>query len=295
MTMLTQERLAAAERYLLLNARLIDRLRFAHLFRGGSVAAVRSALAAYANDDGGFGNALEPDLRGAGSQPQPVEVAFHVLDETTGPDDPFDGPIVQAACGYLARVSTADGGVPFVLPSVRGTPAAPWWQTPDDPPGNLNPTAAIVGLLHKHDVSNAFVDTATRFCWNRIDGLTETNPYLAMAILTFLDHVPDRVRAEAAFDRLSPLITNDVELDPHAAGEAHFPLDFAPHPDGFGRRLFADEVIVEHLDAMVGSQSEDGSWAFNWPAWTPVVRHEWGGFVTVSRLITLRDYGRFAA
>jgi hypothetical protein len=26
-----------------------------------------------------------------------------------------------------------------------------------------------------------------------------------------------------------------------------------------------------------------------------VVRHEWGGFVTVGRLTTLRDYGRFAA
>jgi hypothetical protein len=36
-------------------------------------------------------------------------------------DDPFDGPIVQAACGYLARVSAADGGVPFVLPSVVRT------------------------------------------------------------------------------------------------------------------------------------------------------------------------------
>jgi hypothetical protein len=295
MTMLTPERLTAAERYLLLNARLIDRLRFAHLFRDGSAAAVRSALAAYANDDGGFGNALEPDLRGAGSQPQPVEVALHVLDETTGPDDPFDGPIVQAVCGYLARVSTSDGGVPFALPSVRGTPAAPWWQTPDDPPGNLNPTAAIVGLLHKHGVSNAFVDTATHFCWNRIDGLSDTNPYLAMAVLTFLDHIPDRARAEAAFDRLTPLITNHVELDPHAAGEAHLPLDFAPHPDGFGRRLFTDEVIEQHLDAVVSGQSEDGSWAFNWPAWTPVVRHEWGGFVTVARLMTLRDYGRLGA
>ncbi|HEX6577090.1 MAG TPA: hypothetical protein VF082_01900 [Jiangellaceae bacterium] len=295
MTMLTPRALAAAERYVLLNARLIDRLRFAHLFRDGSAAAVRSALTAYANDDGGFGNALEPDLRGSGSQPQPVEVALRLLDETTGPGDPFDGPIVEAVCGYLARISTSDGGVPFVLPSVRGTPAAPWWQTPDGPPGNLNPTAAIVGLLHKHGVSNDFVDTATRFCWDRIDALTETKPYVAMAVLTFLDHVPDPARAEAAFDRLSPLIVADVELDPHATGEVHLPLDLAPHPDGFARRLFADEVVAEHLDALVRGQSEDGSWGFNWPAWTPVVQYEWGGYVTVGRLRTLRDYGRIAS
>jgi hypothetical protein len=112
MTMLTPQALAAAERYVLRNARLIDRLCFAHLFRDVSAAAVRSALTAHANDDGGLGNALEPDLRGSGSQPQPVEDALRLLDETTGPGDPFDGPIVQAGCGYLARISTSDGGVP---------------------------------------------------------------------------------------------------------------------------------------------------------------------------------------
>ncbi|MGH9251127.1 MAG: hypothetical protein ACRD0W_16625 [Acidimicrobiales bacterium] len=144
-------------------------------------------------------------------------------------------------------------------------------------------------------MSHAFVDAATRFCWDRVDGLTETDPYLAHAVVSFLDHVPDRVRAEAAFDRLAPLITPHVELDPRATGEAHFPLDFAPHPGGLGRRLFTDDVIEKHLDALVDQQSEDGSWSFNWPAWTPVVQHEWGGFVTVGRLRTLRDYGRVAA
>jgi hypothetical protein len=195
MKTVTADALAAAERYLLLNARLIDRLRFAYHFRDGSAASVRAALAAYANTDGGFGHALEPDLRGAASQPQPVEVAFRILDETASAAEPFAGPLVQAACDYLMSISAADGGVPFVLPSVRDTPAAPWWQTPDDPPGNLNPTAALAGLLHKHRVDHPFVEQATEFCWPRIEALTETTPYEAPAVLTFLDHVPDWDRA----------------------------------------------------------------------------------------------------
>jgi hypothetical protein len=295
MKQITPDALAAAERYIDLNARLLDRLRFAHLFQDGSAAAVRTALAAYANPDGGFGNALEPDLRGAGSQPQPVEVAFHILDETTTADGPFDGPLVQHACDYLMRITAPDGGVPFVLPSVSDTPAAPWWQTDDDPPGNLNPTAALAGLLHKHKVDHPFVEQATAFCWPRIESLTETSPYGAYPVLTFLDHVPDRDRAQAAFDKLAPLIMPNVELDPTATGEVHFPLDFAPAPDGLGRRLFDDAVIEAHLDAMVDAQQADGSWAFNWPAWTPVVQHEWGGFVTIYWLTTLRAYGRLAA
>ena len=292
MKTVTAEALAAAERYLLLNARLIDRLRFDYHFRGGSAASVRTALAAYANADGGFGNALEPDLRGTVSQPQPVEVAFHVLDETASSDAPFGGPLVRGACDYLVRISNEDGGVPFVLPSVRDAPAAPWWQTPDDPPGNLNPTAALAGLLHKHGVDHPFVGQATAFCWPRIEALTETTPYEAYPVLTFLDHVPDPARAEAAFQRLAPLVKRHVALDPDTPGEAHFPLDFAPTPDGFGRKLFDDDVIEHHLDALVDRQAEDGSWTFNWPAWTAVVQHEWTGFVTVERLLTLRAHGR---
>ena len=62
--MLTASALAAAERFTWLNARLIDRLRFAHLFRGGAAAPVVAALRPYQNADGGFGNGLEPDFRG---------------------------------------------------------------------------------------------------------------------------------------------------------------------------------------------------------------------------------------
>jgi hypothetical protein len=294
MKTVTTEALAAAERFLELNARLIDRRRFAFLFRDGSATAVRTALSGYANPDGGFGHALEPDLRGAASQPQPVEVALHLQDETTTAGDPFDGPMVRAACDFLARVSAADGGVPFVLPSVREASAAPWWQAPDDPPGSLNPTAAVAGLLLKHGVDHPFVDQATRFCWPRIEALGEvSSPYEAYPVLTFLDNVPDRARARSAFDRLAPMIKPHVALDPATPGEAHLPLDFAPSPDCFARELFDDVTIDAHLDALVDGQRQDGAWTFNWLVWTPVVEYEWNGFVTITRLTTLRSYGRF--
>jgi hypothetical protein len=46
MKTVTADELAAAERYVLLNARLIDSLRFAYHFRDGSAASVRASLAA---------------------------------------------------------------------------------------------------------------------------------------------------------------------------------------------------------------------------------------------------------
>jgi hypothetical protein len=112
--------LDAAADFVWRTGRLIDRHRFAHQFLGGDRAPVLAALAAYRNPDGGLGNALEPDLRGPASQPETLEVAFWVLDGV----DAMDDPMVTAACDWLVGASTAEGGVPFVLPSVLEHPPA---------------------------------------------------------------------------------------------------------------------------------------------------------------------------
>src|SRR6266566_1168141 len=96
-------------------ARLLDRHRFAFLFLDGPRDAVLAALRPYQNADGGFGHALEPDLRGPVSQPLPVWSALRVLDEINA----FDDPMVKHACDYLMTITTSEGGVPFALPSIR--------------------------------------------------------------------------------------------------------------------------------------------------------------------------------
>ncbi|MCG5218984.1 hypothetical protein [Streptosporangium sp. KLBMP 9127] len=289
MKVLTKEALARAERFILLNARLIDRLRFAALFADGTAERVLAALRLYQNPDGGFGNALEPDLRGAGSQPEPVEIAFWILDEFAALDDPMVAP----ACDYLASVSTGEGGVPFVLPSVRETPRAPWWQTDDEPPGSLVPTAALAGILQAHGVDHPWLGPATEFCWNRIAQVEETSQYEARAIVQFLERAADRDRADRELARLRDSLLATVALDPDAEGHVHFPLDFAPRPSRLG--LFDDDVIDRHLDAMIDAQSDEGGWAINFEPFAPVVTAEWNGYLTVGNLNVLRAYGRLSS
>jgi hypothetical protein len=282
--------LDAAAGFVWRTARLLDRHRFAHLFLDGDRAPVLAALAAYQNPDGGFGNALEPDLRGPASQPEPVEVAFGVLDEV----DAMDHPMVAAACDWLVTATTPDGGVPFVLFSAAEHPRAPWWETQPDPPANLVPTAAIAGLLHKHRVAHPWLEGATDYSWRTIDAMAGTSPYEVRAVLPFLDHVPDRDRAEAAFSRVGALTLDQglVALDPAATGEVHTPLDYAPTPDTMARRLFDDDVIAAHLDHLVASQQPDGGWNVNFPAWTEAAGLEWRAWATVHNLTVLRAYGR---
>ena len=282
--------LDAAADFVWRTGRLIDRHRFAHQFLGGDRAPVLAALAAYQNPDGGFGNALEPDLRGPASQPETLEVAFRVLDGV----DAMDDPMVTAACDWLVGASTAEGGVPFVLPSALEHPRAPWWQTGQDPPASLVPTAAIAGLLHKHRVDHPWLAPATAWTWRAVDAIEQTSPYEVHSVLPFLEHVPDRERAEAAFRRVGELTLAQglVALDPAAEGEVHGPLEFAPGPDSMARRLFADEVIEAHLDHLLASQRPDGGWTVNFPAWTEAAGLEWRAWVTVHNLGVLRSYGR---
>lgn len=282
--------LAAATDFVWRTARLLERRRFAYLFLDGEREAVVEALRPYQNPDGGFGNALEPDVRAPVSQPIPTWTALCILDEA----EAFGDPMVARACDYLLSISTAEGGVPYVLPSVRDYPRAPWWETEDQPPAALNPTAAIAALLHKHHVEHPWLVAATDYCWDKLDELDDTSAYEMRAVLPFLDFAPDRQRAERVFDRIGPKILEQhlVALSPAAGEDTHSPLDFAPTPTSLARRLFSDTLVEAHLDALASAQQEDGGWTINWLAWNPATTLEWRGVVTIRALVTLRAYGR---
>lgn len=278
----------AAENFLWLNARLLERRRFDHLFREGDPRRVVDALRPYQNPDGGFGHGLEPDLRGPESQPVPVDVALFVLHEA----GQADSDILAGILDWLTEISGPDGGVPFVLPSVTAYPRGPWWQPSPGNPSALNPTAALVASLYRFGVHHPWLDAATQFCWDQIDALTETSPYEMRALLAFLEEAPDRERADTAWQRVAPMMLPHIAMEPGAQGDVHPPLEFAPRPESLARRLFSAELIDRHLDALEAAQQPDGGWGFGFESWTPITTPEWRGWVTVESLVTLRDNGR---
>ena len=283
---------SAAAAFVAANARVVDRRRFQRLFERGPAAAVRDAVAAYRNEDGGFGHALEPDGRAPGSQPAAAEMALRIMDET----DAWDDGLARDACGWLAAVAPAAGGAAFVEPTVAGWPHAPWWVPEEGHPASLFPTGMIAGTLHARAVGHPWLDGATQVMWNRIAKLTEPGGYDMFGVLRFLQYVPDRDRAREVFGQVGPLILerNLVALDPEAPGEVHGVLDFAPEPGSMARALFDEATVTAHLDHLAQAQKDDGGWMFNWPAWSPAAEREWRGFLTVDALRVLRANGRLA-
>ena len=281
---------SAAAAFVATNARVLDRRRFERLFEDGPAAPVRDAVAAYRNDDGGFGHALEPDCRAPGSQPAAVAMALGIMDET----DAWDEDLVRGACDWLAAVAPAEGGAAFVEATLTGWAHAPWWVPEEGHPASLVATGMIAGTLHARGVSHPWLDGATEVMWNRIAKMDEPGAYEMFGVLAFLQHVPDRERARAVFGRVGPLILerNMVALDPEAPGEVHGVLSFAPEPDSLARVLFDDATIQAHLDHLAHGQKDDGGWTFNWPAWSPAAELDWRGFLTVDALRALRANGR---
>ncbi|WP_369195464.1 hypothetical protein [Streptomyces djakartensis] len=290
-----------AERFVWLTARVLEQRLFAHHFRGAPAEPVEAALEAYRNEDGGYGHALEPDLRGPVSQPLHTAHALRVLDAVGR----CAGQRVERLCRYLTSVSTPDGALPAVHPGQQGYPAAPFVTVVDDPPGDLLATGPVVGLLHRNEVWHAWLFRATDFCWQAVESLEKSHPYEIEAAVAFLDSVPDRPRAEAAAGRLGRLVREHrlAALDPedlgaypvspgYAPGEHHFAYDYARSPRSLARAWFTDEEMDRSLDHLAAQQQDDGGWPVRWRHWAPAPALEARSLVTLEALRTLGAYGR---
>ncbi|GGV15186.1 hypothetical protein GCM10010260_62850 [Streptomyces filipinensis] len=291
-----------AEQFVWLTARVLEQRLFAHHFLHGTPDAVEAALDAYRNEDGGYGHALEPDLRGPVSQPLHTAHALRVLDAIGR----CGGQRVERVCRYLTSVSSADGALPAIRPSQRGYPTAPFVPVVDDPPSELLATGPVVGLLHRNEVWHAWLFRATDFCWQAVESLEKSHPYEVEAAVVFLDAAPDRSRAQAAADRLGRMVREQrlAVLDPdrpgaypvpsgYAPGEHHFPHDFARSPESLARAWFTDDEMARSLDHLAAEQQDDGGWPVRWRQWAPAPALEARAMVTIEALRTLRAYGRF--
>ncbi|MEU4363168.1 hypothetical protein [Promicromonospora sp. NPDC023987] len=282
--------LAAAERFIHDDARLLERHRLAVLFRDAPGRRVLDALRPYRNDDGGWGHALEPDLRGPDSQVSGALSALEVLAELGTAADPAVTRLATETADWLASVALPDGRVPHVLPTAADYPAAPWMQ----PNENGFLTFAVTARLWELGLHHPWLDAATTWCWDQLEGETPVDGYTVLFALNFLDAVPEPDRAATAVERLRPALRDDgsIAVDGGQSDEKLTPLQLSARPGSPSRALFSSGQISAELDRLEAEQLEDGGWDFDFQHWSPGQTVEWRGIVTLSALQTLRLHGR---
>ena len=279
--------LAAAEQFIYANARVLDRHRLAVLKGEEPAQAVLDALRAYRNPDGGFGHALEPDVRTPHSEPAATLTALHVLGEVGAGDH----AMVEEAAAWVGSIARPDGTITFVLPTAEGYPRAPWMESSGEP---SHLTMAIAGALWELGSRDPWLAAATDWCWAKLENADELTAYWVKFSLDFLDRVPDEDRAAAAVEALRPHVgpEGSIPVPGGTENERLTPLKLSERPRARSRALFTDEQIESELDQLERGQQDDGGWTFDWLAWSPGQTVEWRGALTLRALAILAAHGR---
>ena len=287
--------LNAAVSFVATHARILERHRLQLLLGEGSPEDVLAALDAYRNPDGGYGWALEPDLRSATSQPVAAMHALEVLAEVRD----TKSQRAPELCDWLADHTLPDGGVPFGLPYSDTAGSAPHWADADATVSSLQMTAQLAAQAHRlarhrADIAgHPWLATATSYCLDAIDRTVETpHAYELMFVMRFLDAVAEHApRARPLVDRLTRYVTSNgpTPVTGGAEDEVLHLLDFTPYADAPSRASFTKDAIAADLDRLAGQQQPDGGWTVDYTLYSPAAALEWRGYATVQAVAVLRS------
>jgi hypothetical protein len=197
----------------------------------------------------------------------------------------------------VAAEAGAGGAVPLAFPVIESFPRAAHWTEWTYEPG-LNPTAGLVGRLYQLGVDYPWRSVGTAYCWQQLEsGGLPGDAHALKESLVFLEHVPDRARAEQHAAALASNLADIplFHLDPDTPGYGLSPLDVAPQVSSRWRALFTDVQISAHLDRLQKDQQADGGWTITWEPPSQAAISEWRGIVTLGALRTLTSYGRLTA
>lgn len=114
------------------NARYVEITWWKYLFENGRKEDVVHALSFYQNEDGGFGNGLEPDCSNPNSSPATTQMAYSRL-LSVGCDNK-EHPMIQGIIRYLENSEYfTEHGWYWSIPSNNDYPCQPWYYFPNAP------------------------------------------------------------------------------------------------------------------------------------------------------------------
>ena len=272
-----------AKEFIYKNARPLDAARWNYLFEGGSRDHVLKILAAYQNENGGFGNALEPDCWNPNSAPIQTWVATQIIKEAGL--DAGAHPIVQGILNYLSSGKDFDGHTwSSSIPSNNDYPHAPWWGWEPGMEPSYNPTASLVGFILRYaDRESACYALGCGLAKEAYSYFKTHYPLDSMhTVSCFVEMYTDIKEAniQGLLDldeyssilhrQIKQVVTYDIEK---------WKTDYVCKPSLFigskASEFYPDnKAIVDYeCEFILNTQEPDGTWAITW-SW-PEYPEEW--------------------
>ena len=286
------------------NARPLELHRFKHRFKNGPEENVAERLTHYQNDDGGFGNALEPDFRSPESSPVATSIAIRYLKNVDSAL--LSQKILEDAITYLERTFDEDRNGWFAVPKqVNLHPHAWWWHFNEEEGMTIidknwgNPTAEIIGYMYRYRNFTDLIDTekliddAIRQIRNKEEFNSDIEVY---CYIHLYEEIP-RDKKQSLKKHISRAVEQLVVYDEEKWNEyVPTPLDFVPHPE-LPRFGIQEEKIEDDLNYIVDRLEKDHIIE---PSWDTSVYEgdmkpaydEWKGILTLRALNRLDNYDR---
>lgn len=248
-----------------------------HAWKVGPSADVVTALAAYQNPDGGFGNGLEVDIKSPVSNPFAARLAMQAMRAV---DLDASEEMRDRLKSWLVANQDEDGDWHFA-PEVYDAQLAPWfagWEFP-----SLNPACCIVGNAIPLEITTPRMRERVEQLFARKASQDDARsgdfypmlPYVEYVAVSGIEH------ADAWFDAIAEGIRRGHESGAYADAQ-HF-FDHAINAgSGVASRIPAD--LFEHwVDKLLDEPLPDGGWPTpydeGWRPWTTAM-----AMLTLARL-----------
>ena len=292
--------LERVEPYLAASARPLDLASFQYHFRGGSSEAVMQELASFQNEDGGFGSAVEPDLRLPSSTALATWMAFQTVKEL----DDVDGshPVVRKAIAYLLETYQEEKvGWPIVVPEVDEHPHPPWWTYASamEHFSWANPAAELLGILmtYGEGEGTSVIEALKKKALEQVF-LVDPSDFHDVFNYKGLYELADADLQSQLREPVEKLILAAVSTNPEDwGGYVATPLKFISGPEDLFAGLFDENVIQQNLTFLQSRMVDGSHWEPNWnwgelyPDVWETAKQEWSGHLTVKHLVQLKAFG----
>ena len=296
------------------NARPLELALWSYRYEDGKSEDIIRALAYYQNEDGGFGNGVEPDGWNPESSPYSTVKVVEILRKHSLIDKiGIQHPMVQGILKYFdSGVQCDENGWLFCIPSNDNFPHAPWWTF--DPEVNqvqtMGITAAVCGFVLSFGSKwTALYEKARNHAGKILARIKDTEDFGEMGIGTVLlllddirrNNLTETFNCEGVFEKLIKAGTEAMERDPDKWQY------YTPRPSSFiwskeSPFYQGNEEIVEVLlDYLIDTRVPNGVWNLTW-TWFDlnevyakqfaISENWWKSIVAMEQLEFLEAFGR---
>jgi len=273
MKKLSSKDFSEIEKHVNRNARSLEKALWDYNFENRAKEPVLKTLAYYQNEDGGFGNALEPDNWNPESTPYTTLFALNILFEIDFYD--IEHPLFKGIIKYFSSgANMTEYGWKFAIKTNNNYPHAPWWtyNEKDNDVEDIGITAEISAFCLEYiDSSSQLYAQANKFSNQLINKMLKDSSFGEMGVGGFikLADTLDKLNMSGLYtpelqQRLNELVSKSIEYD-ISKWIYHVvkPSRYIKSPES---KYFTEnaEIVGKELDYLIETRPANGVWEIDW-------------------------------